>query len=312
MTKCINTTALDNSFLSACCASYVSSKYLPYYGTWDLESKCKTVRNGKFSLPLTTCPVKSSNLPFQPPGVFTSDVSCNRLAFIKEQSKSVDSVFDCTALPVCKISCSGPNKSIIHSVCKRCSCMVEWLFNAVIFQVTGGIFVYLMMNFTRVLICRGVIMIFWRSLTKEEFEVKTTCTRSGEILLESANFWDRKVSKEDERPEGEEQVRVQKIQSDDDVGHENKNNDNSQLKDEEEDRVEDGVRYERNYEDSREHNLRVRTAKSMKEINDRLENMLKWLVIRGWMYTIFGLALNVVWLVVLIKVQRSISYNPAA
>ena len=110
-------------------------------------------------------------------------------------------------------------------------------------------------------------MVFWRSLTKEEFEVKTTCTRSGEILLESANFWDRKVSKEDERPEGEEQVRVQKIQSDDDVGHENKNNDNSQLKDEEEDRVEDGVRYERNYEDSREHNLRVRTAKSMKEIS---------------------------------------------
>ena len=165
-------------------------------------------------------------------------------------------------------------------------------------------------------------MVFWRSLTKEEFEVKTTCTRSGEILLESANFWDRKVSKEEERPEGEEQVRVKKIQSDDDVGHENNNNNsnnnnnNSQLKDEEEDRVEyrveDGVRHERNHEDNREHNLRVRTAKSMKEINERLENMLKWLVIRGWMYTIFGLALNVVWLVVLIEVQRSISYNPAA
>lgn len=192
--------------------------------------------------------------------------------------------------------------------------MVEWLFNAVIFQVAGGIIVYLMMNCTRVLICRGIIMIFWRSLTKEEFEVKTTCTRSGEILLESANFWDRKVSKEEERSEDGEQVRVQKVQSNGDVGHENNNNDNdnSQSKDEEEDRVEDGVRYERNNEDKREHSLRVRTARSMKEINDRLEKMLKWMVIRGRMYTIFGLALNVVWLVVLMKVQKSISYNPAA
>ena len=306
MTKCINTTALDISFLSACCASYVSNKHLPYYETWDLESKCKTVRTG--TVPLTTCPLKPSNIPFQPPGVFTSDPSCNRMAFIKEQSKSIDSVFDCTALPVCKISCSGPNKSIIHSVCKRCSCMVEWLFNAVIFQVAGGIIVYLMMNCTRVLICRGVIMIFWRSLTKEEFEVKTTCTRSGEILLESANFWDRKLSKGKERSEDGEQVRFKKIQSDGDACHENNNNHDSQLKDEEEDRaeygVEDGVRYESNYED--------RTARSMKEINETLENMLKWLVIRGWMYTIFGLALNVVWLVVLMKVQRSISYNPAA
>ena len=324
MTKCINTTVLDNLFLSACCASYVSTKYLPYYGTWDLESRCKTVRTGT----LTTCPVKPSNLPFQPPGVFTSDLSCNRITFLKEQSKSVDSVFDCTTLPVCKISCTGPNKSIIHSVCKRCSCMVEWLFNAVIFQVAGGIIVYLMMNFTRVMICRGVIMVLWRSLTKEEFEVKTTCSRSGEILLESANFWDRKVSKTEERvdvrdQENEDQIRIgikenlstlnhRNIDDNSDFCHGTNNNEfNSHPQSEE--RIEDDVVYERNIDDDdKEHNIRVRSRRSMREINERLENLIKCMVIRGWMYTFLGLALNAVWLVVLMKVQRSISYNPAA
>jgi hypothetical protein len=333
MAQCINTTALDNLFLSACCAAYVSTKYLPYYGTWNLESRCKKVNTGR----LTACPLKPSNLPFQPPGVFTSDGACNRITFLKEQTKCVDSVFDCTSLPVCKVTCSGPNRSIVHSVCKRCSCMVEWLFNAVVFQVTGGIIVYLIMNFTRVMICRGMIMVFWRSLTKEEFEVKTTCSRSGEILLQTASLWGNKESKTDERIDGEEggRMRVKRLglndvdrkkdyDDDDDgdgeMGSEYKNNqynnNSSSLESRyHQNRAEDNyneVICERYTDEEREHSLGVRTRKSMQEINERLEKMLSWLVIRGWLYTLLGLALNGVWLVVLMRVQRSISYNPAA
>lgn len=337
MAQCINTTALDNLFLSACCAAYVSRKYLPYYGTWDLESRCKKVNIGK----VTSCPLKPSNLPFQPPGVFTSDGACNRITFLKEQTKRVDSVFDCTSLPVCKVTCSGPNRSIIHSVCKRCSCMVEWLFNAVIFQVTGGIIVYLILNFTRVMICRGMIMVFWRSLTKEEFEVKTTCSRSGEILLQTASLWGNKESRTEERINGDEEgsVRVRRVNlSDvdgkkdyDDNNNDNDNDDDGEVGNEYENnqynnntspesrynqnRVDDNddeAAYERYSNEAKEHSLGVRTRKNMQEINERLEKMLHWLVIRGWMYTLLGLALNGVWLIVLMKVQRSISYNPAA
>lgn len=333
MAQCINTTALDNLFLSACCAAYVSSKYLPDYGTWDLESRCKKVNTGK----LTSCPLKPSNLPFHPPGVFTSDGACNRITFLKEQTKRVDSVFDCTSLPVCKVTCSGPNRNIIHSVCKRCSCMVEWLFNAIIFQVTGGIIVYLIMNFTRVMICRGMIMVFWRSLTKEEFEVKTTCSRSGEILLQTASLWGNKESRTEERIDGEEEgsVRVRRVNlgdadkrkdydgndndGDGEVGNEYTNNQYNNKTSPESRYNQSGVDdnddedvYERYSYEAKGCSLGVRTRKSMQVINERLEKMLNWLVIRGWMYTLLGLALNGVWLVVLMKVQRSISYNPAA
>ena len=51
-------------------------------------------------------------------------------------------------------------------------------------------------------------MVFWRSLTKEEFEVKTTCSRSGEILLQTASLWGNKESTTDERIDGEEEGRV--------------------------------------------------------------------------------------------------------
>ena len=174
-------------------------------------------------------------------------------------------------------------------------------------------------------------MVFWRSLTKEEFEVKTTCSRSGEILLESANYWDREVPKGevgddegDRQTGGEIRVRIkvnvvggEKAEADDDgdvcIDYiNNEYNNHSQLQDKMKDTVKEVVGYERDIEDSRGHSLSVRTRRSMREISDRLENMLKWLVMKGWAYTILGLALNVVWLAVLMKVQRSISYNPAA
>ena len=59
--------------------------------------------------------------------------------------------------------------------------MTEWFFNSYFIQSVLAIIIYFMLNISRVFICKGLVRIVWRSLTKEEFEVKTSCTRSGEI-----------------------------------------------------------------------------------------------------------------------------------
>jgi hypothetical protein len=61
--------------------------------------------------------------------------------------------------------------------------MGEWLFNSLVFQTVAAVCVYIILNLSRVLICHGAVMILWRSLTKQEFEVKSTHSYVGDRVI---------------------------------------------------------------------------------------------------------------------------------
>jgi hypothetical protein len=50
--------------------------------------------------------------------------------------------------------------------------------------------------------------------------------------------------------------------------------------------------------------------KNEADINGSIERMLTRFVIKGWIYVILGVALNIGWLVALMQVHQNISYTP--
>lgn len=81
------------------------------------------------------------------------------------------------------MTCKGPNRVIIDTVTKRCSCMVEWLVFSHALQVVMALLVYLLLNSSRILLSRGLVMVFWRLLSPDLFQCIGTCTQDGHVLM---------------------------------------------------------------------------------------------------------------------------------
>lgn len=130
-------------------------------------------------------------------------------------------------------------------------------------------------------------MILWRSLTKEEFEVKILCSRVGEMKIPHSYGKSDRMGGIDEK------------ESTDEYGdgggqmHRNNNAEDSKVE-----------------EDKNDHRLQQHEL-GIEEIRSGMERMLFRLVARGWVYLFFGVCLNVGWVLAAMQAQQSISYNPA-
>ena len=214
LSSCVNTTALDYQFRAACCPSYSSAGYFQIEdkGGIALNAKC----NSQISSALS-CPFDIYSQPYQPPGQYVYDTTCDAAAMQQVEVSVKKAVFDCTALPVCQISCGGPDRSVVHAVCKSCSCMAEWLANSYAIQLTVALCVYFILNISRVLVIKGIVMITWRSLTKEVFDVRTSCSRRGQMMPEDEKWiqgnQERRVDEDssDELPDLETDGRTRQI-----------------------------------------------------------------------------------------------------
>jgi hypothetical protein len=127
-----------------------------------------------------------------------------------DMSGLVDSRFDCTKLLTCQVlyfcvldlktffayhryilrskntkktTCDGPNEAILKIVTKQCACMVEWFFNAYVSQFLLSTIIYLIVNISRYLLCKGLRMIFWDMLMVPEFEFRGNCLMNGKLLI---------------------------------------------------------------------------------------------------------------------------------
>ena len=149
--------------------------------------------------------------------------------------------------------------------------MAEWLGNSYALQVALAICVYLILNISRVLVVKGLVMITWRSLTKEEFDVKTSCSRQGEIMLS--------IPEEDQRGQGTKEGRVIEDSA-------------SEL---------DELKQGANGEDRRG---------QIAEVRQGIERMLSRFVFKGYMCLTVGMLLNPAWLVAVMYVQQNIAYKP--
>ena len=314
LSDCLNTTSMDNLYESACCSSYATAGYLNVQNIHG--NKLKINCDSMITNLIYKCPKDSNNLPYLPLSNYLLNDNCNTIEMKKEENLFLNSVFDCTVLPICEISCGGgPDKILIHDVSKSCSCMTEWFLNSYFIQSVLAIIIYFMLNISRVFICKGLVRIVWRSLAKEEFEVKTSCTRSGEInflMMKDNKLMNTTMERNKENNNGinsknhyDEEEESSKFYENKNKKHRNKNYNNN-----------DRAIYKLGTNDLKycsgdmnkhenEHN------DQMKMINNGVENMLWWYTCKGYLFIIFGILLNFGWLIAVMQVKQQIVYKPS-
>eukprot|EP01038_Epipyxis_sp_PR26KG_P004540 gene4540-6410_t len=194
--SCVNTPLLNNRFINACCG--LNDYYLNY-------NYCSHANY--------TCPVSSEGAYYKPPGVYLTNImnynnhsngvylkyklnnndnknissddnnsNNNDVGLLYNNDNSlINSIFQCDALSECIITCSGPDKVLVRAVTKACACMSEWLLNGNIMQICVALLVFSLVNLSRLLICRGLLKICWKSLTYKLFEVSIHCDSEGNI-----------------------------------------------------------------------------------------------------------------------------------
>lgn len=223
-------------------------------------------------------------------GDYINDTTCSKQSFHVKVREAINykskSTFDCTVLPVCEISCGGPDTHIVNSASKSCSCMGEWLFNSQIFQTVVAVCVYVILNISRVLICRGAVMILWQSLTLQEFEVKSTYSYVGGGTMIKGNFLSFPKDRNDKNDISKRLLQNYKVNA---------------------------------ITSKREHNLEEderlfltedKHTPFEKTINQSIEQLVKTFIIKGYFYLILGILINALWLTVVLQAQQNITYNP--
>ena len=285
----MNVPAFDTLYEAACCPSYSEAGYFntPRLGGSVLMAQCALHPLAGRS----KCPLDAADNLYLPPGHYMADHTCDPKEMLGETVYK-SSPFDCTALPICEVSCGGPNPAVVDSVCKSCSCMTEWLFNSYVFQIALAICVYLILNVSRVLLCKGVVMVVWRSLTREEFEVRVACSRSGNMMF--APLPASEAEKEREEREGEETAEREGRLRDD------------RAEREESESGGDCVDFGRS---ASKGSVGMRDKQSS-SIRDDIEHMLSRFVMRGYVYIAMGVLLNVGWLTAVSYVQSNLTYKP--
>ena len=93
-----------------------------------------------------------------------------------------DAIFNCSTLPTCDITCSGPHKDKIKKVTKECGCIGEWLFHSFWLRGIFAAFIFVILNVSRLTFIEGLTRILWESLHPGSFTVWATCDESGNTI----------------------------------------------------------------------------------------------------------------------------------
>lgn len=159
LNRCVNTTAMAQLFSVACTGpAFLSST--KYANTTGLV--CPTGYNAY---------PKSSQIDTRPGDEPLSEEGLLR-----------DSNFLCSAIPQCLISCSGPRTDLIQTNVVKCSCIVEWSFHSNIVHFLVVLTVYLVLNLSRFLVCKGVALSFWKSVSFRHYELLASCNSTDGIV----------------------------------------------------------------------------------------------------------------------------------
>jgi hypothetical protein len=92
-----------------------------------------------------------------------------------------DSRFNCTNLPICAMTCGGPDREAIAAATLSSGCTSEWKFHAGMFRFVMALMVYVCMNISRVLIMLAIVRLSWRVLAGKGFEFIGTVDRLGNM-----------------------------------------------------------------------------------------------------------------------------------
>ena len=93
------------------------------------------------------------------------------------------SAWDCEALSPCTSTCDGPDEQSLFRGASHCACLGEWRVHGVVVQAAFAVFIFISINASRVLLCRGIFTILWRKLKSERLAVAGECDHDGRLLL---------------------------------------------------------------------------------------------------------------------------------
>jgi len=89
-------------------------------------------------------------------------------------------VYDCAALPTCKLACNGPSRPVLHALCQQCGCHTEWLLHSLLLHTLLAIFVFLCINGARFCAVEAIRRLLWRSLLAGSLlEFTANCDEDG-------------------------------------------------------------------------------------------------------------------------------------
>ena len=135
--------------------------------------------------PVGVCPLNelgSVSVPFEKPSTYFFEETCTTTMEGQDWALK-DAIYSCNALPICSMTCGGPNKNTLKFITKKCSCNAEFLGHSVWLQVTLALTVYITLNMSRIGFVQGLSKLLVKYLHPGLFTFKGTCDRDGNLLL---------------------------------------------------------------------------------------------------------------------------------
>ena len=152
------------------------------------------------------------SIPYARPSNYILEGSCSATLMFGDEWLLQDSVYNCDALPTCDMTCGGPNKPKLSMQAESCSCMIQWGLHSMWLRAVLAASIYIIVNFTRTKLVKGISKIFWRvsdnprllvpphpppsltppnqspppppqSLHSGLFTFKSSCTADGTVIL---------------------------------------------------------------------------------------------------------------------------------
>ena len=163
--RCLDVDNMDNLYQDACCGELgydicASNQSFPELCPWN--------------------DLITTKAPFLSPGAYLDKDSCNRPLSDQEWILE-DSIFNCSELPVCSITCQGPYPEILNRTTNESGCMAEWYIHSAWLQMTIAFLIYAISNISRIVTIEGLTRIFWNHLHPEIITFVSSCSMSGTI-----------------------------------------------------------------------------------------------------------------------------------
>jgi len=102
-------------------------------------------------------------------------------------------VFNCSLLPTCNLTCTGPDQVAIRAATWDSGCQSEYMVHAGLFRFALSLLVYVCINISRVLIMTALIRLCWRALSQKGFEYIGSCNRLGEMTPQTQEHLKKKT-----------------------------------------------------------------------------------------------------------------------
>lgn len=247
------------------------------------------------------------------------------------------SMFDCTALPQCHLTCDGPNEDLLQRRSKDCMCRMEWFWNAHLLQGVLVVVIFLLLNISRDLCFSGLLRVWWARFLppvvpveidvpickqKRKLKIKHRKNHAGSLYSTSFPADDSpslvlpSVTHDIEQPvdthanyDGEDEHDEAIIVADE-IDKEMASLDTTVIEDDttqeqSSDPMTDPTQTQPKETKSLLEVFETRT----KLIQDKIRWKLFWFVLVGYLKIVVGLAINILWYEFAISIQRNIEYD---